>query len=498
MPINLISCVTKIKNKLAIGKNDGLIFRLDQDIQAFKNITSETLSDNPFVKNFVLMGRKTYFSIPSGYRPLVNRYNFVLTKDIELIKMTPLPKNLAFNENYGPYFISLDTFLKMYFSFNPNVFVIGGGDIYNYFLETTEPRLIPSKLYITEVSGYKMENNCSYTYMNNFDSKYHLVGYSQRHTGPNSITYRILYYTYTDKLSEEYKYLDLARKILENGKTRPDRTGVGTIGLFGEQLRFDISNGIIPLQTTKYVPFKSIIEELLWMMTGCTDSKLLQSKGVHIWDGNTSREFLDKQDLHHYDEGILGAGYGWQIRHQGAAYSQSFADTYNVDHSKIGGFDQLKYIENLLRTDPFSRRIMMSYWNPSDFKKTALLPCHYSVQFYVEEQNGTKHLSCLFSQRSSDELARSWNVVFYTVLTHILALRTGMKPKEIIFNIADAHIYKNHITQVETYINRSPRPFPKLKLNSKLANKDWHNMTSDDFELIGYFPHSSIKMKMAV
>jgi thymidylate synthase len=234
-------------------------------------------------------------------------------------------------------------------------------------------------------------------------------------------------------------------------------------------------------------------------MQGNTDAKILQRRGVHIWDGNTSREFLDGRGLQHYPEGILGAGYGWQLRHHGAEYSSELADVTTLDRSQIGGFDQLKYVEDLLKNEPFSRRIMFSYWNPSDFHKTALIPCHTQCQFYVTEDQGVRYLSCMYGMRSNDFVCgKPFNLVFYSVLTYILAKRNNMLPKEIIYTCGDCHIYSNHEEQVREQLKRTPRPFPKLKLNDSLVTKDWSEMTVDDFEIIGYFPHPKILAPMAI
>jgi len=242
-----------------------------------------------------------------------------------------------------------------------------------------------------------------------------------------------------------------------------------------------------------------IIKELLWIMQGHTDAKVLQRQGVHIWDGNTSREFLDSRNLQHYPEGVLGAGYGWQLRHHGSKYNSDLADVSGINQL-IGGFDQLTYVENLLKTDPFSRRIMFSYWNPSDFDKTALIPCHTQCQFYVTEERNQRYLSCMYGMRSNDVFLAggSFNLVFYTVLTYILAKRHNMLPKEIIYTCGDCHIYSNHVHQVKEQLARDPRPFPKLKLDDSLVTKDWSDMSVDDFELIGYFPHPKISAPMAI
>jgi thymidylate synthase len=503
--INLIACVANIENKLCIGKDNDLLFKLKEDMAFFKNLTKNSLDKDSKLKwNVVVMGRRTFYSIPQTNRPLENRFNFVLTNDPVLLKISNHLKNDFENGIWieGPYFMNIETFKKLYTKFNPNVFVIGGSEIYNYFLS----EMNPTKLYITEVKGYKPKSSDKLVFMNNFDSKYRLIGYGEQYkckgNDGETLTFRTLYYNYNihkNFISEEYKYLDLAKHILEHGKERVDRTGVGTFSIFGSQMRFDITNGTIPLITTKRVPLKAIIEELLWMMTGNTHNRALQENNVHIWDGNTSRSFLDARNLSHYEEGVLGPGYGFQIRHQGASYSQTFADTRNIDTSKIGGFDQLKYVEDLLKNDPFSRRIMMNYWNPIDFDKTALIPCHYSIQFYVEEIQGERYLTGMVNMRSNDFfLGNPFNLVFYAVLIQILASRSNMKAKELIYVGGDIHIYRNHIIQIKEQLTRIPRPFPKIALNQGIKYKDWSEMKFSDVELIGYFSHPSIKAPMAI
>jgi len=387
--INIIVNVTTFKNKLAIGRNGDLLFKLKDDIKFFKNITKDNLSQNSKLnKNIVLMGRKTWFSIPQKYRPLDGRINLVLTNDQQLI--TPMNKNLDLSKS-NSYFITMETFWKIYDKYTPNVFVIGGSNIYNYFLSNRLEEFI-DRIYLTDVktengSNVKFDkDNEPDTFMDDFSHK--LIGYSEKYYQDN-LSYRIL--TYKNQTnSEEHKYLDVMRHILDNGNQRINRTGINTIGIFGNQIKFDISQSI-PLMTTKRIPFKTIVEELLWMCRGDTDAKILEKKGIKIWSDNTSREFLDKQNLQHYPVGVLGAGYGFQWRFFGAKYSSTFSDTSKCDTSLIGGYDQLKNVENLLQNDPFSRRIMISAWNPSDFKNTALVPC-FPGGTLVLTNNGYKNI----------------------------------------------------------------------------------------------------------
>lgn len=292
----------------------------------------------------------------------------------------------------------------------------------------------------------------------------------------------------------EEEYLNLLRRILEHGKSRTDRTGTGTVSLFGERMRFDISNSI-PVLTTKFVPWKSCIKELIWFLKGQTDVTILQQQGVHIWNGNSTREFLDKRGLSHLPEYDIGPGYGFQWRYSGATY-KTCKDDY-----KGKGFDQIEYILSELRNNPFSRRLYLTAWIPSAIEEMALPPCHVSAQFYVEEdpQDGTKYLSCQMYQRSVDTfLGCPWNIMSYAVLTYILAKISNMKPKELIMCLGDTHIYSNHIEQVKEQLSRKPFTFPQLVVSDNVKLKSIEDLSIDDFELKDYNYHPAIKATMAV
>lgn len=480
---NLISSVYFYKNKLAIGKKEGtdLLVYLKNDLKVFKQLT---------INNIVIMGSITFYSLP---KMLKDRINIVLTNDKRLLKMTDkgLLKNLD-DLKEGVFYLTVKDLFKI--KTKKVQYVIGGQSIFDLFLKDYSDKI--DKVYFTQIKGYKIENGIPdrFISLQHFDNRYKLIGVSEKQNEGN-ITYRLLTYkNFKKPMDEEYKYSDLIRYVLKNGKERTDRTGVGTISIFGNQMRFNIEN-TIPLLTTKSVPFNVIVEELLWFLRGDTDAKILNDKGVKIWNGNTSKEFLKQRGLD-YDEGVLGPGYGWQIRNFGAKYDTEYSTFKNCE--KRDGFDQLEYLETLLKTDPYSRRIMMCYWNPPDFKDTALLPCHYSFQLYVQEENGQRYLSGHFTMRSSDNLAWSFNIVSYSILVYILAKRCNMKPKEIIYTAGDIHIYKNHIEAVKEQLKRSSRPLPKLIVNDNIKSKDWDEITADDFELWGYFPNPAIKMEMAV
>lgn len=439
-----------------------------EDLQHFRKLTTG---------NIVVMGHETWKSLPDAARPLKNRVNIVLSRTVK-------KKDIQ-----GTMFTNVDGLLKLKLPQDKKVFVIGGAEIYGTLMYAG----FITNMILTYVPGLGEQ---SHTF--DIPSNFRLHGVSEalqsvKHEKP----YRILYYNKVSDIHEEYKYLNHFRSLLV-GHRKTDRTGTGTLSKFGNQLTFDISNGTLPLITTKRLPFKSIVEELLWICRGDTDAKILQQKGIKIWDGNSSREFLDNRGLQHYPPGVIGPAYGFLWRHFGSKYSPKYSDTSKYDMNLLGGVDQLQKVEDLLRNDPFSRRIIISAWNPSQEHLAALPPCHLLVQFSVTEQNGEKHLSCMFTMRSSDSLAVSWNISFYTILTFILAEKCNMKAKNIIYSSGDAHVYLNHVDAIKEQISRNPRPFPKVLLGDSIKNKDWSEMTVDDFKLVGYFPHPNITMKMAI
>lgn len=286
---------------------------------------------------------------------------------------------------------------------------------------------------------------------------------------------------------EEYQYLSLVRDIIEQGKQKTDRTGVGTLSVFGRQLRFSLRDDVFPLLTTKRVFWRGVLEELLWFIRGSTNAKELSDRDVHIWDGNGSRDFLDKSGLGHRVEGDLGPVYGFQWRHSGAEYSDMFAD-YDGK-----GVDQLQEVIRKIRETPDDRRLIMCAWNPKDIPQMALPPCHLLVQFYVCDGE----LSCMMYQRSADMgLGVPFNIASYSLLTRMIAHVTGLKPGEFVHTLADAHVYSNHVEPLKQQLERVPRPFPKLVIRRPVANID--DFKAEDFELVGYNPHGKIKMEMAV
>jgi len=293
---------------------------------------------------------------------------------------------------------------------------------------------------------------------------------------------------------EEKNYLELLHDILVTGEEKSDRTGVGIYSSFGTTLRFSLRDGKVPMLTTKKMFTKGVIEELLFFLRGESDTKILEAKGVNIWKGNTTREFLDKTGLSHFPEGYMGKMYGFQWRHWGA---EQVVDPKTNEIVMKSGVDQIANVINLLKNDPNSRRIVVSAWNAGDLKEMCLAPCHPMFQFYVT--NGDE-LSCCFYMRSVDMfLGFPFNLLSYAILTHIIAKTVGMKAKEIVFMGGDTHIYKSHIVQVGEQISREPFAFPTMIINKELNSiTDIEQLQFSDFKFEGYQSHPAIKAEMAV
>ena len=285
----------------------------------------------------------------------------------------------------------------------------------------------------------------------------------------------------------ELQYINLIKHILENGISKDDRTGIGTLSIFSYNMTFNLRESF-PLLTTKKVYWKGVVEELLWFISGSTDSNVLKEKGVRIWEGNSSREFLDSRGLSHYDQGDIGAGYGFQWRHFGAKYTSMY-DSYEGQ-----GVDQLKDVIYKIKNTPDDRRIIMSAWNPTDLDKMALPPCHIFVQFWVDTNK--KELHSQMYQRSCDVgLGVPFNIASYALLTCIIAKLCDLTPGDFHYCMGDTHIYKNHIDAMKLQITRDPYDFPKINIKDIT---DIDNIKFDDIELIDYKYYENIKMNMAV
>jgi dihydrofolate reductase/thymidylate synthase len=284
----------------------------------------------------------------------------------------------------------------------------------------------------------------------------------------------------------ENQYLELIQKIISTGEKRETRNSI-TYSIFGEKLEFDISKSI-PFITTKKLAWKTVIKELLWFLSGSTDNTKLLEQNVNIWKDNASQEFMNLLGFKDREVNDLGPIYGHQWRHFNAEYKDHKTDYTNQ------GIDQIKYVLNLLKNDPMSRRIILSAWNPCQISQMNLPPCHILAQFYV---SNAKELSCILYQRSADVgLGLPFNIASYAVLTYILAKLSNLTPKKLIVTIGDAHIYENHIDALKEQCTRKPFNFPILNIN---PNKEYNNVDDfliDDFSIENYQYHDIIKMNM--
>jgi thymidylate synthase len=273
------------------------------------------------------------------------------------------------------------------------------------------------------------------------------------------------------------QYHDLLRNVLENGTYRMDRTGTGAVSIFGTQHRYNLEEGF-PIVTTKKLHMKSVIHELLWFISGSTNVKYLQDNGVTIWDEWAARD------------GELGPVYGKQWR----SWEPGIANHEVNNDFIIRPIDQLANVISDLKTNPFSRRHIVTAWNPADVPNMALPPCHMMFQFFVDDES---RLSLQMYQRSADVfLGVPFNIASYSLLLMMVAQVTGYKPYEFVHTIGDAHLYSNHIEQAKLQLSREPLELPEMKLNPNIKNID--DFKYEDFELVNYECYPAIKAEIAV
>lgn len=290
----------------------------------------------------------------------------------------------------------------------------------------------------------------------------------------------------------ELEYIKVVERLIkkyDSKSERPDRTGIGTVSEFGVHITYNLSGNVLPLFRCEFTPFKTILKELLWFISGDTNNQTLRQQGVKIWDSNGSKHFLEKRGLN-YKEGDLGPIYGFQWRHYGAEYK-------GADHCYKGkGKDQLQECIHALKTDPFSRRNIITTWNPEQIDQMALPPCHVMYQVYVDEKNC---LSGLLFQRSADlGLGVPFNVASYSILTHLLAHLTGRKAQSFIHFMGDAHLYLDHIEPLRKLDKNAVQTIPcaTLKIADRVTSID--DLRLNDFHVEGYGHKGKIYLPMAV
>ena len=486
----MINIIVAVDNKYGIAKNGNLPWRIKEDLRYCSKITRKT--KDPHKMNAVIMGRKTWQSLPSG---LKNRVNIVLSRKITIDE---LYDNELYDDNVTceacTIARSLDEAIQVCNKDNlvENIFVIGGTNVYKEALD----RNLVNKIYLTRIDKdyecdtffpYESFLKCMMT--NKCKEKKQVV------TIKNKDISQLTYCEYDIEIERrndgEYQYLNLLRKIMSEGNLRQTRNAE-TYSIFEEILQFDLAKGF-PLLTTKRMWWREIVRELFFFLRGNTNTKNLK-----IWKKNTTREFLDKVGLSHYAVFDMGPMYGFNWRHFGAEYK-------GMDHDYTGkGDDQLRGILELLKNDPTSRRIMMSTFDPSNAKKGCLYPCHgLNTQFYV--RNG--FLDCATICRSQDVvLGTPFNIASYALLVYIIAHVTGYKPGILTMECRDCHIYNksDHLLAAKEQLGRIPFKFPKLFINKKIDSeltidamlKYIENLNYKDITLVKYVHHDPIKVVM--
>jgi dihydrofolate reductase/thymidylate synthase len=482
------------KSNFAIGREGSIPWTLKGDLAYFRDTT--IASDDENLSNVVIMGRKTYESIPKKFQPLPSRLNVVLSRNPNVREECSggLPESVLSASSLTAALDLLSS--EQYASKINQVFIIGGASLYREALES--PRC--SEVLLTMVDTEVLDADCFFPQVDAL--RFRLLSRSEPQE-ENGLKYSFLRFESVPTAGklvgepvvsatpneEEAQYLRLCDDIINNGVQRGDRTGTGTLSKFGVQMRFSLRNEVFPMLTTKRVFWRGVAEELLWFVKGCTNAKELQDKDIHIWDGNGSKEFLASRGLGHREEGDLGPVYGFQWRHFGAGYSDMHADYRGQ------GVDQLAECIRKIKETPEDRRILLTAWNPKDLDLMALPPCHMFCQFYVAEGE----LSCQMYQRSADMgLGVPFNIASYSLLTRMVAQVCGLRAGDFVHTIGDAHVYLNHVDALKEQVARAPmaRPFPTLKIDPSVTDID--GFTMENFTIEGYKPMPAIKMKMAV
>jgi dihydrofolate reductase/thymidylate synthase len=468
MKFSIIVCVD---SQNGIGKDGCIPWKITEDMRHFKNITTTVPSGK---KNVVIMGRNTWESIPNNF--LKDRINIVLSTTLDSVNLVSNVKdsnndlNLCKDLDLAIEYISDRNRLSNDIN---EVFIIGGQRLY----EDSINNVLFSTIYMTRL--FKTFN-CDRVFPlvpDNFKVTMESDMYN------NSVSnYKFMVYIRENR--DELQLNKLISKILVEGEVRETRNAV-VRSIFSHNLTFDISKSF-PLMTCKRVWFKGVFEELIWFIRGDIDSKLLERKGVNIWKGNTTREYLNSIELNDLPEGNCGCVYGYQWRNFNAPFTGS--------SERGNGVDQLQNVVDLLRNNPESRRIFMSAWNPSQLDEMCLPPCHISYQFYVS--NGC--LSCQMYQRSSDVfLGLYFNIASTALLTYLLAKITGLTPHKIHICLGDTHIYDAHVEQCQEILKRDTRSLPVLKINKDICElSDIEEMVYSDIDILGYNPHPCIKAEM--
>lgn len=481
-----------------IGLANRLPWHVSADLRHFRRLTSG---------NMVIMGRNTWESM--GSKPLPGRYNVVLsrrprkTDDCLAVALEADMASVAADAGQRDLLSTVIwvedpiTLLQL-LSFGPfrnllpcrRAFVIGGAEIYTAFMELG----CISTVYMTEIRGGTYDTDVKLTFIPQLHSSEWLrrtldMLTEEERVGNDELAAAGHALFIFDHHRQEEQVRNLMLRLLEKtGKPsalRIDRTGVGIYSVFAPQLEFDLRGGVLPLLTLRRQNLRGIFEELMWMLRGQTDSRILEEKGLSIWKPNTTRAFLDEQGLS-LREGDIGGTYGFQYRHFGAEYR-------GCDQDYGGqGVDQLDAIVQQLRHNPASRRILINLWNPAE-KNVALPPCVFGYQFFVEE--GQLHTKMF--QRSSDfVLAGGWNIAAGALFTHLLARVCGLQAARLVWSAGDVHLYANQVEQCRAIVQQRAFPFPRVAFTKAAPTACITDFEFHHLRLLNYVSSAPVKVPM--
>jgi thymidylate synthase len=442
----MFDVIISTTKEYGIGFEDGLIWECSKKLELLKKLT---------IGGILIVGRKSYEYLPK----LNDRTVIMLSENID--------KN---DENV---FCSIRDVEKKY---NDNVlFITGGAKLYNEVFSDRKESI--NKVHMFVMNG---EYKCD-TFLN-----FNPMDWTIKE---KTVYDDFIHYVYIPKISEESCYLKLLKDVFENGWTKKGRNG-NTKSMFGKTLEFDLRNGF-PLLTTKKMFWRGVVEELLFFIRGDTDTKLLSDKKIKIWEGNTSREFLDSIGKKRRRVGVMGPMYGSQWRNFNAEYDEQTAS------SKEPGLDQLKMVIQQIRKDPYSRRLLMTDFNPLQANEGVLLPCHsIIIQFYVQE--GFLDIFC-FNRSQDLFLGTPFNIASTALLLTFIASITNLIPRKMVLSLGDCHIYEDHLDAVRENLYRVPFDFPRLKITKELKElEDIEKIIFNDIQLIGYNYYPPIKANMII
>ena len=443
-------------------------------------------------------------------KPLPDRHNIIITTNEKLHQT----KNNASSNIYYEY--SFENALKYCYGLQAQgkineIFVIGGKKLLEEAIHHPDLHKLYHTMIDTDAKCDLHVKELSYNYLETKleDKSYSLINSEILFDKDKLIKKefqkdsKLIFNEYVNVDRGENCYLELLNKIINEGEYRKTRNAY-TKSLFGETIKFNMRNDVFPLITTRKGFLRGIFEELSFFFKGETDSKILEEKGVNIWKGNTTRDFLDSRGLYEYREGLMGPMYGFQWRHFNSTYNPRDVKEYGAD-----GFDQIEYILNEIISNPKSRRLLMTTFNPDPkvTKNSVLYPCHgIKSQFYIEETKIEgkikRYVSLVYDIRSSDVfLGLFFNIASSALMLKLFCATLTLRVKDgsvyeadkLIINIGDAHIYEQHFDQVKKQLERIPRAFPKLYIKE---NKELIDYKYEDLELEGYKPHPGIKAPM--